>query len=178
MERRHHRKRYEHAGDGRYLTFSCYRGLPLFANDRIKDALAVQLEERRKRDGFQLIAWVIMPEHVHLLIIPPAGQTASKVLQGIKQPFAQRTLARWRKLDAPILARLLDTRGETRFWQRGGGYDRNIVSESELIEKIAYIHANPVRRGLVSVETAWVWSSANWYIGDRSGPVQIDPFKA
>ena len=173
-----HRKRYEQAGDGRYLTFSCYQRMQLFGNDRIKDAFADHLEECRQENGFRLIAWVVMPEHVHLLVIPAADGTVSEVLRAIKEPFARSVLTRWRELDAPILSRLVDSRGATRFWLRGGGYDRNIVSDSELIEKIGYIHANPVRRGLVENETAWPWSSARWYCSDRTGPVQIDEVTA
>ena len=85
-------------------------------------------------------------------------------------------LKRWRKLEAAVLARLLDSRRLSHFWQRGGGYDRNIITDAELFEKIAYIHANPVRRGLVGQELDWPWSSARWYSLDRNGPVQIDPF--
>ncbi len=86
-------------------------------------------------------------------------------------------LDRWRTLEAPILPRLLDSNGHSHFWQRGGGYDRNIVTESELFEKVEYIHQNPVRRGLVKRSTDWPWSSARWYAGDRSGPVTIDSFR-
>ncbi|MCL4198120.1 MAG: transposase [Phycisphaerales bacterium] len=177
MAKRRHRKRYEHSGDGRYLTFSCYRRLPLFGNDRIKDAFALQLEERHQIDHFRLVAWVVMPEHVHLLLIPATGQVLSTVLGPLKEPFAMQILDRWRTLEAPILPRLLDSNGHSHFWQRGGGYDRNIVTESELFEKVEYIHQNPVRRGLVKRSTDWPWSSARWYAGDRSGPVTIDSFR-
>jgi len=176
MAKRRHRKRYEHARDARYLTFSCYQRLPLFNNDRIKDAFAEQLDSCRQTEQFRLHAWVIMPEHVHLLLIPTEEQTLSHVLRKIKEPFARATLKRWRELDAPILSRLVDSNCSTHFWQRGGGYDRNIVTDEELFEKIAYIHANPVRRELVDAELEWAWSSARWYAGDRTGPVRIDSF--
>ncbi len=178
MEKRRHRKRYEHGGDARYLTFSCFRRLPLFGHDRIKDAFAEHLEVRRQRDGFRLIAWVIMPEHAHLLLVPAPTQELPPVLRGLKEPFARMTLRVWRELNAPILARLVDSRGLTRFWQRGGGYDRNIVSEHELLEKTAYIHQNPVRRGLVGKATDWRWSSARWYAGSRDVPVSVDSLRA
>ena len=84
-------------------------------------------------------------------------------------------VARWRQLDAPILARLVDGRGDHRFWQRGGGYDRNVVCEAAVRETIDYIHANPMRRGLVTRPTDWRWSSAQWYAGERASGPQIDP---
>ena len=72
--------------------------------------------------------------------------------------------------------RLTDSRGSVRFWQRGGGYDRNIHTENELEEKIVYIHENPVRRGLVLQATDWRWSSARWYAGVRTGQLEVDWF--
>lgn len=54
---------------------------------------------------------------------------------------------------------------EFRFWQAGGGYDRNVGDESTLRTMIDYIHQNPVRRGLVDRPEDWIWSSARWYAG-------------
>ncbi|MGO9146978.1 MAG: hypothetical protein ACLQDF_11475 [Desulfomonilia bacterium] len=56
-----------------------------------------------------------------------------------------------------------DGRREFRFWQAGGGYDRNIENPKTLIQMIDYIHQNPVRRGLVEQAADWKWSSASWY---------------
>ncbi len=75
-----------------------------------------------------------------------------------------------------MLERVVTPKGQQRFWQVGGGYDRNIISQKEMEEKIEYIHQNPVRRGLVKRATDWMWSSANWYADDRrSGKIVIDP---
>jgi len=171
-----HRKRVRRYEDGlvRFVTFSTYLRLPLFSNDAIKDRFADSLAAARARDGFRLFAWVVMPEHIHLVVWPDATPL-SKTLAGLKRGFAREVIARWRELDASILTRLEDTRGATRFWQRGGGYDRNIRDDDELREKIRYTHENPVKRGLVAKEFDWPWSSARWYAGDRSGPVPIDP---
>ncbi len=169
------RRRYEIPGEARYLTCSCFHRLPLFDNDRIKDAFTEQLTLTRQRLAFDLLAWVIMPEHFHLLVLPRESLTISHLLSALKRPFATQVLRRWRELDAPILTRLLDRSGQLRFWQQGGGYDRNIVSTDELEEKINYIHNNPVRRGLVSKTTDWKWSSARWYEGDHTSGPPVDP---
>lgn len=66
-------------------------------------------------------------------------------------------------LGALVLSRVLDARGRQHFWQRGGGYDRNVYSERQLLEKIEYIHGNPVRRNRVPISTDWGWSSAQAY---------------
>ncbi|MCA8990243.1 MAG: hypothetical protein KDA78_21525, partial [Planctomycetaceae bacterium] len=60
-----------------------------------------------------------------------------------------------------------------RFWQRGGGYDRNLRSTSDVHEKIRYIHENPVRRGLCQFPSDWKWSSAHaWETGENT-PLEI-----
>lgn len=168
-------KRIDGWGHTRYLTCSCYQRLPLFSNDAIKDAFAGHLAFVRRALGFRLHAWVIMPEHFHLLLTPTGETTVTALLRRLKAPFARRVIRRWRSLDAPILSRITAPDGRPRFWQAGGGYDRNIVSNHELIEKIRYIHENPVHRDLVSNASHWRWSSWNWYNGDRVSTVPIDP---
>ena len=117
-----------------------------------------------------------MPNHVHLLLVPDLPNCPVPIiLQQLKEPFARRVLTRWRSLDAPIVTRLLSTRGSMHFWQRGGGYDRNIVNDKEFFEKLDYIHANPVNANLVEKPTDWQWSSAQWYEGDRDCPVTVEP---
>jgi putative transposase len=169
-------KRFEEPGHARYLTCSCYHQLPLFGNNRIKDAFAEQLAWVRRKLNFALYAWVVMPEHFHLLIAPrPPDLTVTDVLLALKRPFAAKVLVRWRELDAPILTRIRDAHGKEHFWQRGGGYDRNIFTDRELQGRIQYIHYNPVRRALVKCAEQWVWSSAHWYEGLHDGKVAIDP---
>ncbi len=168
-------KRIEHSNHARFLTFSCYQQMPLFKNDAIKDAFVEQIDKARQKTSFHLLAWVIMPEHVHLLIWPKVSEfPASKVSWWLKRDFACRVITRWRELDASILENIQTPGGKHRFWQHGGGYDRNIVDGHELMEKIRYIHANPVRRSLVARPEEWKWSSARWYAGMREGGLTID----
>lgn len=61
-----------------------------------------------------------------------------------------------------------------RFWQRGGGYDRNLRSVRDVHEKIAYVHNNPVRRGLVDLTLNWKWSSAAAWANGVPNPISID----
>jgi len=120
----------------------------------------------RQRHRFRLTGWVLMPEHVHLLLRPDAETPAlGPVLKDLKSSVANRVLRRWRALNAAVLPRILDGQGKPHFWQAGGGYDRLIESDDEYDEKLAYIHRNPVKRGLVATDRAWRWSSAQWYDG-------------
>ena len=61
-----------------------------------------------------------------------------------------------------------------RFWQRGGGYDRNLTEPRAIHEAIEYIHGNPVRRGLVERAEDWLWSSAAWFAGKKDVPLAPD----
>ena len=75
----------------------------------------------------------------------------------------------------PRLTRVRGQKTEHLFWQSGGGFDHNITEGDTLLVEIDYIHMNPVRRNLCQRATDWKWSSAGWYAGDRTGPLQIDP---
>src|SRR3954469_2256208 len=113
------RRRHETPNDARFLTFSCVHRLPLFSNDKIKQAFVERLALTRAALGFKLLAWVIMPEHVHLMIFPDHGVAAMpRILTSLKRPFAEAVLARWRGLNAPILDRIWSD-GRVRFWQPG-----------------------------------------------------------
>jgi len=173
-----HRKRlrrYERPQQGRYLTFSCYGRLELFGNDKIKDRFVEHLCAAREKFRFRLLAWVVMPEHAHALIIPDLPEhPVSVVLRELKKGFGKEVLRRWRELDARILRSLVDSSGASHFWLPGGGYDRNTFGGHELPEKIRYIHNNPVRRGLVKRPTEWAWSSARAYAGEPGAVVPID----
>ena len=159
-------KRLELPGQARFLTFSCCHRLPLFGNDQIKACFAERLCWITAHMPVQLAGWVLMPDHVHLLILPEVDRlTVPQMLSALKRPVARRVLDRWRELDAPILARLADQAGAVHFWQAGGGYDRNIHTVDEFIEKLHYMHRNPVTRGLVTRAEDWLWSSARWYAG-------------
>ena len=101
----------------------------------------------------------------------------SGFLQAVKEPVARKAI-RHLKSNAPEwLARVTvreRPRLRHRFWQPGGGYDRNITSTEALRAVIEYIHANPVRRGLVARAEDWEWSSARWYAGLRPVKLEMD----
>jgi len=171
------RVRVERAGHARMLTFSCQGRAPLMGEEWVRDVFAERLRESRERLGFGLHGWVVMPEHVHLLVRVREGGGGG-VLQDIKEHTARRVLCAWRKGGSEWLQRCVDSRGKARFWMRGGGHDRNVFSERAVRETIEYMHANPVRRGLVKTPTDWKWSSARWYVGTRDGELEMDPIGA
>ena len=169
-----HRKRIQHfhePGDLHELTFSCYRRLPLLTNDDWRRLLARSIDAAGQETGFKLAAFVLMPEHVHLLVVPTSPDPRIDLyLAKIKQPFSQSIKELLEQQASPLLARLTvrERPGKTcfRFWQEGPGYDRNLNTSKAIAASLDYIHLNPVRRGLVDRAVDWKWSSASWYLLD------------
>ncbi len=170
-------ERWNRAGHAHELTFSCYQGHPFLAKERTCLWLVDSISNARRKHDFDLWAYVFMPNHVHLILCPRREQySISTILQAIKQPVARKAI-QYLKTSNPAGLRLLATGQQIRpyeFWQKGGGYDRNIVNVETLIEAVRYIHNNPVRKGLVETPDQWRYSSASAWDSDRPGPIPID----
>lgn len=168
-------KRWEIDGQSRFVTFSCERRLPLLRNPAIADLTVTALAKMRSEHALSIFAWVVMPEHVHLLVRPASGGEVEHALRSLKTSVARQTLARWRELEAPILNRLGPDGRAPRFWLKGGGFDRNIRDAGEFRRTVQYIHRNPVERGLVEEPEQWRWSSVSWWNGLREVACPCDP---
>ena len=166
-----HRKRVQHPvlpGIARELTFSCYRKFPLLADDEHKRLLSAAIDTAIERNGFELVAFVFMPDHVHLIVFPTDGDASvSDLLYSIKKPHSARVRKSMEERNDDWLGRLMirERPGKTtfRFWQEGSGYDRQIDSSRILLSMIEYVHANPVRKGLCKTAGDWPWSSWHFY---------------
>jgi len=149
--------RYHHSGVFHFLTFSCYRRLPLLDNAAAYRVFEREFEAVRRRYGFVIAGYVLMPEHVHLLVSEPRRSSLSVVLQVLKQQTSRK----------------LKGLGQIQFWQRRY-YDFNIWSEEKRVEKLRYMHRNPVARGLVEKPEQWAWSSFRHYATGLAGTVEIE----
>ncbi len=165
-------------GQIHFLTFSCFGCQPFLTRERCCQWLADALIKGQERKLFKLWAYVFMPEHVHLILKSSDETPISRILTSIKSPIAKKAV-HWVKTNSPeFLSRMEDRQPNERcchrFWQRGPGYDRNLRSPTDIRAKIRYIHANPVRRGLVEQAEDWIWSSSRiWKTGEK-GPIPID----
>jgi putative transposase len=173
-------KSYNEPGHAHELTFSCFRRLPLLSKDRTRRWFVEALASARCNRNLALWAYVIMPEHVHVLVWPRDAVYEVRLIRtALKVPVQRKALAYLRRHAPRFLDRLRDEQpnGEVhyRFWQRGGGYDRNITDPATLRAVIEYIHNNPVRRGLVNRPTDWPWSSARFYAGMEDVILPMDP---
>jgi putative transposase len=160
--------------DLHFITCSCYRRLPLFRSRRARTLFVKILDELRGQYGFAVVGYVIMPEHIHLLISEPRKGTPSTVMQVLKQRVS-RAVRRKRTVAHGQLP-LNFGKGATempQFWQRRF-HDFNVWSAKKRAEKLEYMHSNPVKRGLVTRPNDWAWSSAAAYAGREPGLLTID----
>ena len=143
--------------DLHFITFSCYRRQPKLDHSLTKEVFECALEATRLRYGLCVIGYVVMPEHVHLLLSEPWASSLATALQALKQSVS-RTLA---------------LRGAEPFWQ-ARYYDFNVWTEPKRVEKLRYMHRNPVARGLVAQPEDWPWSSYRHYLTGVEGAIEIE----
>jgi putative transposase len=150
-------KRFQQSGDLHFITFSCYRRQSKFAVPASRRVFEQALERVRKQYDFFIRGYVVMPEHVHLLISEPESGELATAIQSLKQAVSRR----------------LALRSSQPFWQ-ARYYDFNVWTERKLVEKLRYIHRNPVKRGLVSSPYDWHWSSFRHYATGADGIVEVE----
>jgi putative transposase len=149
--------RYQQCGCFHFITFSCYRRQALLGTAKAYGAFERELEAVRVRYGFVVAGYVLMPEHVHLLVGEPRRSSLSIALQVLKQQTSRK----------------LKQGGEIHFWQRRY-YDFNVHHERKRVEKLRYMHRNPVKRGLAEKPEDWPWSSFRHYATGEVGAVEIE----
>jgi putative transposase len=147
-------KRYQLTGDFHFLTLSCHDRCPYFASAAARDRFEHALEQTRRRCIFHVFGYVVMPEHVHLLVSEPKRATLARAIQALKTAVSKQSRQR-------------------PFWQVRY-YDFNVFTSAKRTEKLRYMHRNPVVRGLVARPEHWKWSSFRHYLTGESGIVEIE----
>jgi len=171
-------RHYDHLGSARFVTFTCFRRLPLLAYDPIISIFIDELAALRQRHRVTILGYVVMPEHIHLVLLPPddvqlgraMGHLKARSARFVFQRFGDVLLDRWPCLETSRRGRLI-----RRFWQPRC-YDHNCRTVSSVVERIRYCHANPVRRGLVQRPEDWRWSSCRYYAGAQNVVLEIGAF--
>src|ERR1700760_3845895 len=147
-------ERWQGLGNVHFVTFSCHQRLGYLSAGGTRDLFEVVLEEIKTRYRFAVVGYVVMPEHVHLLLKEPAKGLLSSALEGLKLSVTRRSK-------------------ERPFWLPRY-YDFNVATDHKLREKLNYIHWNPMKRGLVDRPEDWRWSSCRFYQTGIQGRVGID----
>lgn len=177
--------RHDEFGHVHFLTFSCFARLQFFRHASVFDAFVRAMDATRGRLAIRWLGYVVMPEHVHLLVLPQSTGSQdvvpiSTVLRELKSGSGRKCKAAlrgvWREkrtLGTDALDDWATGEGPKPFW-KPRGYDRKITSEAGVIETMNYIHANPIRRGLVERPDQWLWSSFRFYEHGDASKIAMD----
>ena len=161
-----------------YLTSVTKDRLPVFRTDEIKLVTCAALDEARQSGKFALYAYVVMPDHLHLItdsVLPP-----SKTLHFINGITGRRTIDYLKEqLYESSLKKLQHEIGPRRYGYSLWDHHPNarlLLSESMLMERVNYTHQNPVRAGLVSHPEEYRWSSVRCWSGKalEDEPLKMD----
>jgi putative transposase len=157
----HGLKRFQQSGQPHFVTLTCYHRQPGFNSPEVYDLFPAVLENMRRRFAMYIYGFVVMPEHVHLLVSEPEHGSLADAIHYLKLSFAKRL--RGQQKNSSVGA----------FWQKRY-YDRNVRDEQEFREKLRDLHRNPVKRGLVQEPAEWKWSSFPHYALRKKGTVEIE----
>jgi REP-associated tyrosine transposase len=149
-------KRFHQSGQTHFITFCCYHRRPSFTTDEATQLFEAALERVRRSYGLCVYGYVVMPEHVHLLIGEPQRMTLDVAIKSLKQGVSRRLI-----------------RDASHFWQKRYYYF-NVRDYEQFVEKLRYMHRNPVKRGLRELPQDWQWSSFRHYATGCEGRVEIE----
>jgi putative transposase len=148
-----HLERRQQTGNSHFLTFSCHDRHPYLATPEAKSLFERSLEQTRVRYAWSIYAYVVMPEHVHLLVSEPGTSTLAIAVGALKRSVSKQL-------------------PQSPFWLPRY-FDFNVFSNEKRFEKIHYIHQNPVTRELVARPEDYPWSSFRAYALHEERPVAI-----
>jgi len=160
--------RFHQSGQSHFVTFCCYHRRRFFTTDKSCEIFEAALERVRRSYGLYVYAYVVMPEHVHLVLSEPQEDTLADALKSLKQGVSRRLIG-----SLPLKPKTGLSGPPRHFWQKRY-YDFNIRDYSQFVEKLRYIHRNPVRRGLCDRPEDWAWSSFRHYATGCEGRVEIE----
>jgi putative transposase len=161
--------RYHHTGQSHFVTFCCYHRHPFFTSDASRRVFESALERVRRSFRLRVYGYVVMPEHVHLLVSEPERTAPLKPTPGLNGPPDLADALK--SLKQGVSRRLIDDADH--FWQKRY-YDFNVRNHAQFVEKLHYIHSNPVKKGLCERPEDWPWSSFLHHATGGEGRVEIE----
>ena len=144
------------SGQSHFITFCSWHRRKVLSDPGSKSTFEAGLERVRCDLQLRVYGYVVMPEHVHILLSEPNRATLADAIKSLKQGVSRRLIG-----DFP------------HFWQRRY-YDFNVRNHEQFVEKLRYIHRNPVRKGLCARPEDWQWSSFRHYSTGWEGIVEIE----
>jgi putative transposase len=149
-------RRFHHSGQNHFVTFCCYHRRRLLTTDENRRIFVSALERVRRSYRLYVYGYVVMPEHVHLLLSEPQRDTLADALKSLKQGVSRRL-----------------TSDAEHFCQKRY-YDFNIRNYPQFVEKLRCMYRKPVKQGLFDHPDDWQWSSFRHYATGGEGCVEIE----
>jgi len=169
-------RHYDHDGRARFITFCTHKRIPFLTRNRFRRIIIDAISEVKASENFSILGYVIMPEHVHMVVVPKVASNIGPLVGEIKRLSSQRIHEIMIAEDSRLLTSLTAVRnGAEQFvcWQRRC-YDHNCRTDEEIWKTVTYCHNNPVKRGLVTSPDRWRWSSFEWYQGESDVVLEMD----
>ncbi len=132
-----------------FITAVCYQRRPLLRHTDSKELLLAVMREVKQELPFQMLAYVLLDDHFHWLILPQAPNSYPRIMQSVKLRFARRC--------RPTNAQRKEPVWQRRYW------DHIIRNQTDLHNHLDYIHINPVKHGLTNMAAEYRWSSFDEY---------------
>ena len=159
---------FDNLGTARFITFSCFQRYPYLNRAAARNIVVEELESLRAGKEIRLLAWVLMPDHVHLVLWPRKSVKLGRTIGQFKARTALRILPLY-----PEREHRRRSNGQSAVWQRRC-YDHNCRSAETVREKVDYCHRNPVTAGIVARPEDWPWSSYRFYSEQGHALIEID----
>ena len=163
-----------------FVTSTVIQWLPVFTTSARCDILVEALAYCREHKGLRITAWVILDNHFHAILAAP---DLPRVMADLKRHTAKQMIAQLQAERCEWLLHLLrtfraphKTESEYQFWQEGY-HPQSIISDEMMVQKRDYLHANPVKRGLVAVPEDWRYSSAHEWDEGATPMLRCDPWR-
>ena len=156
-----------------FFTFQIVRWIDVFSRKEYRNIIVDSLDFCRKEKGLEIWAYVIMTNHIHIILSSKTGKlsdtirefksfTAKKILETVKSKAESRR--EWMLEIFSIEAKKRNRNSDYQIWTHEI-HAIEITSKEFLMQKMAYIHLNPVRSGLVEQAEDWLYSSQRNYSG-------------
>ena len=161
-----------------FVTSTIVEWLPIFTSQKYLEIIISSLKFCREQKQLKLYAYVILDNHFHLVV---SGPDLSNTLSSLKKFTARQILAQlqedrkgWLLNQLAYFKKRHKTESMHQVWQEGF-HPQLILDEAMLVQKIEYIHHNPVKRGLVDLPVQWRYSSARNFESNDDSMIEIDP---
>ncbi len=162
-----------------FITITIIEWIPVFTKQKYFEIITDSLKFCRKQGKFKLHAFVILDNHLHLII---SGDNLSAGIRDFKRHTARKIIEtaeldnqKWLLNQFNFFKKKYKIESDFQVWQEGF-HPQMIENEKILTQKAEYIHKNPVKRGFVKNAEHWIYSSASNYILGN-GILDVDPFE-